>query len=219
MQSSLHWSDLLCSRPGSYPACLPHLCQTAEQFVMDDLVIKWERCWVSDRSLRSTWPSVITFPSHMQANTRTHTHISLSVILHAGIQADTHKAIHTSTHTIWFTVSPSPTPTCSFSLPTWYQMFPLPLRKLGPKDIFGADYSIHKFAVKHFYTCTGFSAKSWSFQDTRILISQVLMQYHSLHLSYLAWFGWVKWLSKPNNWCNEVQKGVCQSPFSVPDTH
>lgn len=41
-------------------SCPPHLCQALALFVMDDLVIKWERCWVSDRSLRSTWPSVIS---------------------------------------------------------------------------------------------------------------------------------------------------------------
>lgn len=70
MFAVLRWPPLLSSQLLS---CLPHLCQTPELFVMDDLVIKWERCWVSDRSLRSTWPSVILFPflTHMLIQART----------------------------------------------------------------------------------------------------------------------------------------------------
>ncbi len=71
MFEALRWPPLLSSQLLSR---LPHLCQTPELFVMDDLVIKWERCWVSDRSLRSTWPSVISFPFH----THTHTHTPAS---------------------------------------------------------------------------------------------------------------------------------------------
>lgn len=52
------WPLLLSSQVLS---CLLYLCQTPELFVMDDFVIKWERCWVSDRSFRSTWPFVIHF--------------------------------------------------------------------------------------------------------------------------------------------------------------
>lgn len=73
MFAALRWPPLLSSQLLS---CLPHLCQTPELFVMDDLVIKWERCWVSDRSLRSTWPSVIPFPFRTRASTRASTRTS-----------------------------------------------------------------------------------------------------------------------------------------------
>lgn len=67
----LHYQGSVCSievTSARFFPCLPHLCQTPELFVMDDLVIKWWRCWVSDISLRSTWHPVISFPFH------THTH-------------------------------------------------------------------------------------------------------------------------------------------------
>lgn len=32
-------------------SCRPHLCRLPELFVTGDLIIKWERCWVSDRRL------------------------------------------------------------------------------------------------------------------------------------------------------------------------
>lgn len=102
-------------------SCLPHLCQTPELFVMDDLVIKWERCWVSDRSLRSTWPSVIPFPFHTNScehthNARTLMHTHTQTLMHTctgqhsvrvfwSLFLHTHTRLHTSnrhsaTHTI-----------------------------------------------------------------------------------------------------------------------
>lgn len=71
--STRGWPPPLSSR---LPSCRPHLCRLPELFVTGDLIIKWERCWVSYRRLRSTWLLVISFPfSHTATLMKAHTSI------------------------------------------------------------------------------------------------------------------------------------------------
>lgn len=183
MFAALRWPPLLSSQLLS---CLPHLCQTPELFVMDDLVIKWERCWVSDRSLRSTWPSVIPISFHTHTHTLAHVHTHSHMqkwsnsLLHvcASLQSvcmcshihNYRQATHnnqkctgivstTRTYTAWcqyvcilsypLLIFPNP-PLLFPDLPDT-RCFIFPREKLAPETFGGADCSIHKFAVKHFY--------------------------------------------------------------------
>lgn len=54
------WPPLLSSQRLS---CLSHLCQTPKLFVMDVLLIKWERCWVNCKSSHSNWLLCHLYPN------------------------------------------------------------------------------------------------------------------------------------------------------------
>lgn len=67
--SASRWPPPLSSQLFS---CRPHLCRLPELFVTGDLIIKWERCWVSDRRLHLA-PCHLFPLSHALTLMKTHT--------------------------------------------------------------------------------------------------------------------------------------------------